>query len=43
MKNGENLSRTLKMKDSHSVSGEVVAVIGGKLEFMGMRGLKIYK
>ena len=43
MKNGENLPGTLKMKDSFSVSAEVVAVTGGKPDFMGMRGLKSYK
>ena len=42
MKNGENLPGTLKMKDSHLVSGEFVSVTGGRLEFMGMRGLKHY-
>ena len=43
LKNGENLPRTHEIKDSHSVSGEVDAVTGGKLDFMGMRGLKSYK
>ena len=42
MKNGEKLSGMLKIKDSQSVSGEVVAITGGKLDFMGMRGLKGY-
>ena len=43
LKNGENLPGTREIKDSHSVSGEVDAVTGGKLDFMGMRGLKSYK
>ena len=42
MKNGENLPGTLKMKYSQSVSGDFVSVTGGRLEFMGMRGLKLY-
>ena len=42
MKNGENLPGTLKIKDSHTGSGEFVSVTGGRLDFMGMRGLKHY-
>ena len=43
MKNGEKIPGTLKIKDSQLVSGEFVSITGGRLDFMGMRGLKCYK
>ena len=42
LKKEKNLPGKLKMKDSHSVSGDFVSVIGGRLKFMGMRGPKHY-
>ena len=42
LKKEKNLPGKLKMKDSNSVRGEFVSVTGGRLEIMGMRGLKHY-
>ena len=43
MKIEEKLPGMLKIKDSQLVMGEVVAVTGGTLDFMGLRSLKCYK
>ena len=42
VKKEKNLPGKIKIEDSHSISGEFVSVIGGRLEFMGRRGLKHY-
>ena len=35
----KKLSETLEMKDSNSVMAEVVGVLGGNFEIMGLEGL----